>query len=106
MLAGPNGSGKTTLLKHLNGLLLPDSGSVRIDGMNVAKHIMKARQTVGMVFQDTDSQIVGETVGDDVTFGPENLGLDRQAIDRRVARALAAMDLERISEGLSLLNPD
>ena len=84
VLAGCNGSGKTTLLRHLNGLLLPTEGEVRIEGLSVATNLTHARQKVGMVFQDTDSQIVGETVFEDIAFGPENLKLDRDEINRSV----------------------
>ncbi len=93
IIAGANGSGKTTLLRHLNGLLLADDGSVTVCGRSVKKDPMGARRRVGMVFQDADSQIVGETVYDDVAFGPENLGLARSEIDRRVAKALDAVDM-------------
>jgi biotin transport system ATP-binding protein len=93
VIAGANGSGKTTLLRHFNGLLLPGSGSVTVDGLAVEKDLSKTRQKVGMVFQDADSQIVGETVYDDVAFGPENLGLPRTQIDRRVRRALGVVGL-------------
>lgn len=96
LIAGPNGSGKTTLLKHLNGLLLPDNGSVRLDGFLVSQNLAKARQLVGMVFQDAENQIVGETVYDDVAFGPENLCLDRVEIDQRVAKALQIVGLENL----------
>ena len=93
VIAGANGSGKTTLLRHLNGLLLPQAGSVVVDGRDVKQDPVAARQKVGMVFQDADSQIVGETVYDDAAFGPENLGLTRPQIDRRVASALGAVGL-------------
>ncbi len=93
VIAGANGSGKTTLLRHLNGLLFAESGSVRVCGQSVKKNPLHARQMVGMVFQDADSQIVGETVYDDVAFGPENLLRDRAKIDRRVTDALAAVGL-------------
>lgn len=93
VIAGANGSGKTTLLRHLNGLLRPASGSVSIDGRSVGEDPLAARQQIGLVFQDADSQIVGETVYDDTAFGPENLALDRRQIDRRVDRALAAVGL-------------
>lgn len=93
ILAGANGSGKTTLLRHLNGLLRPTEGSIRIDGVAVTKDPARARRRVGLVFQDVDTQIVGETVADDVAFGPENLGLPRADIDGRVAGALDAMGL-------------
>jgi biotin transport system ATP-binding protein len=88
IIAGQNGSGKTTLLKHLNGLLLPTTGTIRLAGRLVSENLVKARQMVGMVFQDADSQIVGETVCDDVAFGPENLCLDRSEIERRVYKSL------------------
>jgi biotin transport system ATP-binding protein len=91
VIAGANGSGKTTLLRHLNGLLFPESGSVTVCGKSVRQHPLAARQQVGMVFQDADSQIVGETVYDDAAFGPENLALARDEIDQRVNQALAAV---------------
>ena len=98
VISGQNGSGKTTLLRHLNGLLLPDRGTVRLSGVSVSKDLVKARQIVGMVFQDSDSQIVGETVYDDVAFGPENLCLDRSEIKRRVYDALKAVGLTGLAE--------
>lgn len=93
VVAGANGSGKTTLLRHLNGLLLPQEGTVRVMGESVPDNPRRARQIVGMVFQDPDSQIVGETVYDDAAFGPENLSLPRDEIRRRVAAALEAVGL-------------
>ena len=98
VISGQNGSGKTTLLRHLNGLLLPDRGTVRLSGVSVSKDLVKARQIVGMVFQDSDSQIVGETVYDDVAFGPENLCLDRSEIKKRVYDALEAVGLTGLAE--------
>jgi len=98
VIAGKNGSGKTTLLRHLNGLLSPSAGDVVVDGISVAKDPRRVRRMVGMVFQDADSQIVGETVFEDAAFGPENLKLDRQTIRGRVADALSAVDLERLSD--------
>jgi biotin transport system ATP-binding protein len=103
VIGGQNGSGKTTLLKHLNGLLLPDSGTVRVAGFPVSQNLKKARQIVGMVFQDADSQIVGETVYDDVAFGPENLCLDRNEVHRRVSSALNAVGLAALAEQRSYL---
>ena len=97
VIAGPNGSGKTTLLRHLNGLLLPSDGMVRLDGIDVAQNIMQARQFVGMMFQDADSQIVGETVYEDVAFGPENLRLNRRQIHSRVELALRAVGLSELA---------
>ncbi|MDM8556698.1 ABC transporter ATP-binding protein [Desulfococcaceae bacterium HSG7] len=93
VFAGMNGSGKTTLFRHLNGLLTPDSGTIMLDGVSVADDPKRARRMVGMVFQNADSQIVGETVYDDVAFGPENLGLEQAMIAQRVSEALHAVGL-------------
>jgi biotin transport system ATP-binding protein len=93
VIAGMNGSGKTTLLKHLNGLLIPTNGIVKLFGMPVADNLKWSRQMVGMVFQDPDSQIIGETVLDDVAFGPENLCLDRNEVQRRSTQALKTVGL-------------
>ena len=94
VLAGPNGSGKTTLVRGFNGLLSPDSGEISVNGHPVADDLVAARTAVGMVFQDPRDGFVAATVGADVAFGPENLGLDRAEIDRRVTDALAAVDLD------------
>ena len=94
LITGRNGSGKTTLVRHLNGLLSPYSGKVLLKGAPVSANLKAARKTVGMVFQDADSQIVGETVWDDAVFGPENLKMDRQAIDERVRKVLTDVGLE------------
>jgi len=93
LLVGPNGSGKTTLVRHFNALLEPDSGRVTVDGTDVTTDPVAARTSIGMVFQQPRDQLVAATVGADVAFGPENLGLDRAEIDRRVESALAAVDL-------------
>jgi biotin transport system ATP-binding protein len=93
VIAGLNGSGKTTLLRHLNGLLLPTAGTVRLAGFSVEQDLLQARQLVGMMFQDADSQIVGETVHEDVAFGPENLRLDRGQVENRVQKALQAVGM-------------
>jgi len=93
VIAGPNGSGKTTLLRHLNGLLTPTSGIVRLAGIPVEQNLLRARQLVGMMFQDADSQIVGETVYEDVAFGPQNLRLDHRKVKRRVLNALDVVGL-------------
>jgi biotin transport system ATP-binding protein len=103
VLAGANGSGKTTLVRHLNGLLEPDDGEVRVNGTPVHDDLVAARASVGMVFQDPRDGFVGATVAADVAFGPENLGLPREEIDERVAEALDAVELagrgdERIDE--------
>jgi biotin transport system ATP-binding protein len=93
LLAGPNGSGKTTLVRHFNGLLDPDSGVVEVNGEAVSENVVAARTAVGMVFQDPRDGFVAATVGADVAFGPENLGLTHDEIDRRVDDALAAVRL-------------
>ena len=103
LLAGPNGSGKTTLVRHFNGLLEPDAGEVLVDGTPVAEDLVAARTRVGMVFQDPRNGFVAATVGADVAFGPENLGLSHEEIDRRVADSLDAVNMagrrdERIDE--------
>jgi biotin transport system ATP-binding protein len=98
VLAGANGAGKSTLLKHLNGLLLPSAGEVRVAGVSVAADPRHARQVVGMVFQDADSQIVGETVRDDTAFGPENLCWPRNKIMQSVDAALDLLGLQELSE--------
>jgi len=103
VLAGANGSGKTTLVRHFNGLLEPDEGTVTVDGESPTDSPVAARTTVGMVFQSPADQFVAATVGADVAFGPENLGLSHDEIDRRVDAALEAVRLggredERIDE--------
>jgi len=98
ILAGPNGSGKTTLIRHMNGLLKPDKGRIRLHGRNIFKDLVHTRKTIGMIFQDADTQIVGETVFDEVAFGPENLGLKRETINTEVAATLEAFDLARFKD--------
>ena len=93
LFAGANGSGKTTLLRHCNGLLTPDSGEVLVDETPVSENLVAARSNVGMVFQHPRDQFVAATVGADVAFGPENLGLSRQEIDHRVDAALEAVNM-------------
>jgi biotin transport system ATP-binding protein len=94
VLAGPNGSGKTTLVRGFNGLLTPDSGGISVNGRPVADDLVAARTAVGMVFQDPRDGFVAATVGADVAFGPENLGLARAEIDRRVDDALDAVRMQ------------
>ena len=94
VLCGPNGSGKSTLVRHLNGLLEPDAGRVLVNGTAAAEDPVAARTAVGMAFQEPRDQFVAATVGGDVAFGPENLGLSHEEIDRRVGKALDAVDLD------------
>lgn len=93
---GRNGSGKSTLAKHLNALLLPSAGCCLVDGLNTQDHslVWDIRQRIGMVFQNPDNQIVASVVEEDVAFGPENLGLPPAEIIRRVAAALALVNME------------
>ena len=93
LLVGPNGSGKTTLVRTFNALREPDEGAVLVDGTDASESPVAARTKVGMVFQHPRDQFVAATVGADVAFGPENLGLDRAEIDRRVDDALSAVGL-------------
>ncbi|PZN09426.1 MAG: energy-coupling factor transporter ATPase [Bacillota bacterium] len=94
-VVGANGSGKSTLARLLNGLLLPTRGEVRVAGRSTADPAARGeiRRLVGMVFQNPDNQLVAPTVEEDVAFGPENLGLPRDEIARRVRRALEAVGL-------------
>jgi biotin transport system ATP-binding protein len=94
LVVGPNGSGKTTLVRTFNALCEPDAGEVLVDGTSASESPVAARTKVGMVFQHPRDQFVAATVGGDVAFGPENLGLDRDEIDRRVDDALATVDLD------------
>jgi cobalt transport protein ATP-binding subunit len=98
LICGSNGSGKTTLLRIMSGLMKPTDGSISINGLNPVKDSHKVRQIVGMVFQDPDSQIVGETVREDIAFGPENLGFSLKEVNERVDWALEKMGLQDLSE--------
>ena len=93
IISGPNGSGKSVLMKHLNGLLKPTEGEVFLNGVDIFNDINESRQKTGVVFQDADSQIVGQTVERDTAFGPENLRLKRQEITERVEKALKDVGL-------------
>ena len=92
---GPNGSGKSTLAKLLNGLYIPSSGIVEVDGLSTRekKNIPQIRRKVALLFQNPDNQIVGDTVEEDTAFGPENLGLDRAEITKRVEESLSKVGL-------------
>lgn len=92
---GHNGSGKSTLAKHFNGILLGNSGKVYVNGIDTSDDdkIYDIRQTVGMVFQNPDNQLVATIVEEDVAFAPENLGLPPEQIRERVDEALNAVDM-------------
>lgn len=94
-LLGANGCGKSTMARHMNALLLPDEGSVTVDGMDTTdtENTNKIRRKVGMVFQDPDNQIIGTSVEEDVAFGPENRALPAESIRRSVADSLKAVGL-------------
>ncbi len=94
-ILGGNGSGKSTLAKHLNALLLPDKGSVTVDGYSTAeaRNVYRIRSTAGMVFQNPDDQLVASLVEDDVAFGPENLGVETAELVRRVEECLRQVGL-------------
>ena len=92
-ILGHNGSGKSTLAKHMNAVLLPEGGTVWVDGMDTRDEslLLEIRRRVGMVFQNPDNQIVANVVEEDVAFGPENLGVATEDIRVRVDSALQAV---------------
>ena len=96
-LIGHTGSGKSTLVQHLNGLIMPTSGRVLVDGMDLADKATDrraVRQRVGLVFQYPENQLFEETVEKDIAFGPRNLGLDENEIARRVKDAMRRVQLD------------
>ena len=100
-LIGHTGSGKSTLVQHLNGLIMPTSGRVLVDGMDLADKATDrraVRQRVGLVFQYPENQLFEETVEKDIAFGPKNLGLDENEIARRVKDAMrrVALDYDKL----------
>lgn len=98
-LLGPNGAGKTTLILHLNGILLPESGRIQVDGLDVhSGSLREVRRRVGIVFQDPDDQLFMPSVRDDVAFGPANLGLRGQELDVRVRDALTKVGMEDFAD--------
>jgi len=93
-IVGGNGSGKTTLVRHLNGLLRPTAGIVRIEGRDIAgARVARLAAVVGLAFQDPDQQIFAGRVRAEVAFGPRNLGMRGRDLDEAVADALAAVGL-------------
>lgn len=102
-LIGHTGSGKSTLVQHLNGLILPTSGKITVDGMDLAEKgtdRRAIRRRVGLVFQYPENQLFEETVAKDIAFGPKNLGLDEAEIDRRVRTAMCrvALDYDKLAQ--------
>ena len=97
-IMGPNGAGKSTLFSHFNGLTEPTSGHVEIDGKAIKYDkdtLLEVRQKVGIVFQDPNDQLFAPTVKEDVAFGPMNLGLDYEEVERRVDEALTMVGMEQ-----------
>lgn len=96
-LIGPTGSGKSTLLQHLNGLLRPQQGQVLVDGLSLADpdaDLRRVRQRVGLLFQNPEDQLFERYAGDDVAFGPGNLGLPLDEVRDRVRQAMEAVGLD------------
>lgn len=100
VILGPNGSGKSTLAKLMNGLIVPRTGAVTVEGINTSdiSALQEVRRRVQMVFQDPDSQLVTTIVEDEIAFGLENLALDASLIQQRVEEALKAFGLEELSK--------
>jgi len=93
LVAGANGSGKTLLMRILAGLLEPTEGEILFCGKPVEQCKDQIRRSVGLVFQDSDAQILGETVEEDIRFGPENLKLQKNEIESRVEETLSLLEL-------------
>lgn len=93
---GHNGSGKSTLAKHINALLMPTEGTVYLCGRDTknADDLFLIRRDAGMIFQNPDNQIIGNVVEEDVAFGPENLGVPTEELERRVEEALEKVGME------------
>jgi len=101
-ITGRNGSGKSTLIRMLNGLTLPHTGTIMIDGMNTEDRGNRDRikQKVQLVFQNPDAQIIGNTPMEDVAFGLENRGIPKQEMHNRIATALKQVRLDHKSHDL------
>jgi len=95
LITGPNGSGKSLLLKCIKGLLKPSSGTILIDGEDLTKHPKKRLTSVGLVFQDSDTQIVGQTVERDILFGLENLQLPLAEQTKKLEEVVTLLDLSK-----------
>ena len=99
-ILGHNGSGKSTFAKHINAVLTPNSGKMYVNGLDTSDEgkLFEIRKTAGMVFQNPDNQMVANIVEDDVAFAPENLGVPREEIRRRVDSALAAVNMSAFAK--------
>lgn len=101
VVLGSNGAGKSTLFLHFNGILKPDSGTVRFAGKDVGysrKPLLELRKNVGIVFQDPDSQLFSASVFQEISFGPLNLGLPDHAVRDRVEQAMDATGLKELRD--------
>lgn len=96
-ILGHNGSGKSTLAKHINALLVPEEGTLWVNGMDTSdpENVLPVRRSAGMVFQNPDNQIIANVVEEDVAFGPENLGVPTEELQGRVDKALRSVGMER-----------
>lgn len=98
-LCGPNGAGKSTLIEHINGLMLPDIGRVKVFDKDIDRsNVSSIRRMVGLVFQDADSQLFSPTVLDDVMFGPLNLGLSPEEAKKRAEWALDVVGMKEVNK--------
>lgn len=98
-ILGPNGAGKSTLMHHFNGLLMPTRGKIKVLGREVSKSNLDfVRQKVGLIFQNPDDQVFAPTVFQDVAFGPRNLGLPKDEVEKRVRWALEVMELQGVED--------
>ncbi|PKM48009.1 MAG: energy-coupling factor ABC transporter ATP-binding protein [Firmicutes bacterium HGW-Firmicutes-8] len=98
---GSNGAGKSTLFLHFNGILKPQSGTVRFDGKEIRydrKPLLELRKNVGIVFQDPDSQLFSASVYQEISFGPLNLGLPEQTVRDRVEQAMTATGINELKD--------
>ncbi len=96
-IIGHTGSGKSTLIQHFNGLVKPTYGRITVDGVDLSRKgvdLRSIRRTVGMVFQYPEHQLFGETVFEDVAFGPKNAGVPEASLEERVREGLAMVDLD------------
>jgi len=98
-IIGENGSGKTTLIKHINGLLRSDKGKIFIKGEDVSKKtIAEIARTVGFIFQNPDHMIFADTVKEEISFGPQNLGFPKEDIEKRVEEVLSFTRLQQYKD--------
>lgn len=96
-ILGANGSGKSTLLQHLNGLLLPQVGTVTVMNRRVSKeHLHEIRKMVGIVFDNPDEQLFSASVYEDIAFGPRNLGYGEDQVQQQVERVMALVDIQHL----------